>query len=140
MEGGGGKDGRYNGNGGNILQSKPEVIGYVLGKVDSPSAGPPAGNLGDLFFTKRDQRVSGHVTSLAVMKDYRRLGLASQLMDQLHHQMQQRAPKVSSVGLHVRVSNKAATRLYEETMGYHVSQVISGYYQDGEDAYLMKKR
>ena len=73
------------------------------------------------------------------MKDYRRLGLASQLMDQLHHQMQLRTPQASSVGLHVRVSNKAATRLYEETMGYHVSQVISGYYQDGEDAYLMRK-
>jgi len=113
----------------------PDVVGYVLGKVDPPIASQTGtGNLGDMFFTRRDKK-SGHVTSLAVLKEYRRMGLASQLMDQLHHQML--LSSVSSVGLHVRVSNKAATRLYETTMGYHVSQVISGYYQDGEDAYLM---
>ncbi|GMH76239.1 hypothetical protein TL16_g07010, partial [Triparma laevis f. inornata] len=102
-----------------------------------PSLALVANSLGDLFFTKREKMRSGHVTSLAVLKEYRRLGLASQLMDQLHHQML--LSSVSSIGLHVRVTNKAATRLYETTMGYHVSRVIPSYYQDGEDAYLMNK-
>ncbi|GMI18736.1 hypothetical protein TrLO_g4601 [Triparma laevis f. longispina] len=115
-----------------------KVIAYVLGKIDDPTTTPATSNsLGDLFFTKREKMRSGHVTSLAVLKEYRRLGLASQLMDQLHHQML--LSSVSSIGLHVRVTNKAATRLYETTMGYHVSRVIPSYYQDGEDAYLMNK-
>ena len=77
------------------------------------------------------RRPNGHVTSLAVMKDYRRLGLGGELMNQLHHQMSVHH-NVGQVGLHVRTSNGAATKLYEESMGYEVSDVIKGYYQDGE--------
>jgi len=65
------------------------------------------------------------------MKDYRRLGLGGELMNQLHHQMSVHH-NVGQVGLHVRTSNGAATKLYEESMGYEVSDVIKGYYQDGE--------
>eukprot|EP00520_Triparma_pacifica_P007840 CAMPEP_0118639838 /NCGR_PEP_ID=MMETSP0785-20121206/4437_1 /TAXON_ID=91992 /ORGANISM="Bolidomonas pacifica, Strain CCMP 1866" /LENGTH=254 /DNA_ID=CAMNT_0006531193 /DNA_START=15 /DNA_END=776 /DNA_ORIENTATION=- len=104
-----------------------EVIAYVLGKVDSLDT--------TNHFHRRPQ---GHVTSLAVMKDYRRLGLGGELMNQLHHQMSVHH-NVDKVGLHVRISNEAATKLYEESMGYEVSEVIKGYYQDGEDAYLMTK-
>ena len=57
---------------------------------------------------------------------------------QLHHQMSAHH-NVDRVGLHVRISNQAATQLYKESMGYEVEEVIKGYYQDGEDAYLMKK-
>jgi hypothetical protein len=114
------------------------VIGYVLGKVDPEGSKQSSrGGMVDMFSSKREMMMGGHVTSLAILSDYRRLRLASQLMDQLHHQML--LSSVSSVGLHVRVSNKAAAHLYESTMGYHVSKVISKYYQDGEDAYLMKK-
>ncbi|KAJ6112702.1 N-terminal acetyltransferase A complex catalytic subunit ard1 [Penicillium capsulatum] len=42
------------------------------------------------------------------------------------------------VSLHVRVSNKAALRLYRDTLGFEVEKVESKYYADGEDAYAMR--
>jgi hypothetical protein len=78
----------------------------------------------------------GHVTSLAVRHDYRRLGLARTLMTQLHHHLQDHG--IHSCGLHVRTSNRAACRLYQED-GYEIAQIIPSYYQDGEDAYFMRK-
>jgi hypothetical protein len=40
--------------------------------------------------------------------------------------------------LHVRQSNRAAAGLYEG-FGYAADECIPNYYQDGEDAYFMKK-
>uniref|UniRef100_A0A7S1G113 N-acetyltransferase domain-containing protein n=2 Tax=Corethron hystrix TaxID=216773 RepID=A0A7S1G113_9STRA len=105
-----------------------EIIGYVLGKVREEEAEGRPGHV---------ERI-GHVTSLAIMSDFRRQGLAGELMRQLHYNMQ-RSHSADGVGLHVRVSNVAATQLYSESMGYRVAGVIKGYYQDGEDAYLMRK-
>ena len=39
----------------------------------------------------------------------------------------------------MRVSNRAAKRLYGEGMGYRVRDVIPGYYQDGEDVSFLRK-
>ena len=87
---------------------------------------------------KRQKQVLGHVTSLAVLKPYRRKGLAALLMKQLHFHMRY-GYHATDVGLHVRVSNVAAKRLYCEGMGYGVVDVIKNYYADGEDAFFMKK-
>mmetsp|Transcript_4725 Transcript_4725/g.13373 ORF Transcript_4725/g.13373 Transcript_4725/m.13373 type:complete len:195 (+) Transcript_4725:319-903(+) len=87
---------------------------------------------------RRETENLGHVTSLAILQDYRRMGLAAELMEQLHHHMRH-AYQADSVGLHVRVSNRAATRLYGDSMEYDVHDVIQHYYQDGEDAYFMRK-
>ena len=50
-----------------------EIIAYALGKVDHLDASTNS-------FHRRPQ---GHVTSLAVMRDYRRLGLGNELMTQV---------------------------------------------------------
>ena len=42
--------------------------------------------------------------------------------------------------LHVRVSNAAAKRLYQDALGYDIVNVIDRYYQDGENAYLMRSQ
>mmetsp|Transcript_16903 Transcript_16903/g.46736 ORF Transcript_16903/g.46736 Transcript_16903/m.46736 type:complete len:319 (-) Transcript_16903:146-1102(-) len=126
---------------GGARQAEPKIVAYVLGKVDT--APPPTLDinafandpLSDEACLWQDEKL-GHVTSLAVLQDYRRQGLARALMDQLHHHMQQGG--VESCGLHVRMSNTAAYQLYEKD-GYEVSRIIPAYYQDGEDAYLMKK-
>lgn len=65
-------------------------------------------------------------------------------MEALHLHMTAPPYRADSVGLHVRVSNGAATKLYEggdgrPGMGYKIADVIQGYYQDGEDAYFMRK-
>ncbi|KAL7551882.1 hypothetical protein ACHAWF_016120, partial [Thalassiosira exigua] len=79
----------------------------------------------------------GHVTSLAVRSHARRLGVASSLLRQLHHHLRE-CHGATSVGLHVRISNEAAVRLYCED-GYDVADIMPRYYGDGEDAYFMRK-
>lgn len=136
-----------------------EIIGYVLGKVEDTVIRPnkqttntrlPRSVVTDdddedmltssyVFPHKTRYERMGHVTSLAVMKPFRRRGVAAELMRQLHHHIQECYPSTAGVGLHVRVSNAAACRLYQKDMGYKIEQVIPGYYQDGEDAYFMKK-
>ncbi len=92
----------------------------------------------ELFNQQPPPEILGHVTSLAVLKPFRRKGLAALLMKQLHFHMRH-GYHATGVGLHVRVSNIAARRLYCEGMGYGVVDVIRGYYADGEDAFFMKK-
>jgi ribosomal protein S18 acetylase RimI-like enzyme len=77
----------------------------------------------------REERL-GHVTSLAVRSHARRLGIASSLLRQLHYHLRE-CHGADSVGLHVRVSNEAAVRLYCAE-GYDVADIMPLYYGDGE--------
>jgi len=43
------------------------------------------------------------------------------------------------VSLHVRVSNKAALHLYQNTLQFESDKIEAKYYADGEDAYSMRK-
>jgi ribosomal protein S18 acetylase RimI-like enzyme len=129
-------------------QPEPNIVAYVLGKVEERQR--PVSVLDDeeAFrenpYSTRSQSTSyiterlGHVTSLAVSEDFRRQGLARDLMLQLHYHLMA-SYSVDSVGLHVRQSNIAAAGLYNG-FGYEETECIPNYYQDGEDAYFMKKR
>lgn len=98
------------------------IIGYVLAKMeDEPSAEP-----------------HGHITSLSVMRTYRRLGLADKLMRQSQRSMVENYD-AKYCSLHVRKSNRAALHLYRDTLKFEVIDVETKYYQDGEDAYSMRK-
>jgi ribosomal protein S18 acetylase RimI-like enzyme len=134
-----------------IMHPKPEakIVGYVLGKVEQKSVGgshfpllPDSmnGHDRDAFYEHYENQHQtesvGHVTSLAVLQEHRRCGLAGALMKQLHCHLEAR--DVPAVGLHVRKSNVAAARLYESD-GYTIENIIPHYYQDGEDAYFMRK-
>ena len=77
----------------------------------------------------------GHITSLAVRRNYRRLGLAKKLMDQSAYAMVE-AFSAKFCSLHVRVSNRAALNLYKTTLKFDVDDTEKGYYADGEDAYI----
>ncbi|KAJ1957126.1 N-terminal acetyltransferase A complex catalytic subunit ard1, partial [Dispira parvispora] len=79
----------------------------------------------------------GHITSLSVMRNYRRLGLAEKLMKQSQNAMSD-VFNAKYVSLHVRKSNSAALRLYRDTLKYSVHEIEKGYYADGEDAYAMR--
>lgn len=113
--------------------SNPIVVGYLLGKtLERPQTNSRSGRQPGAPTT-----TTGHVSSLAVLPNYRRLGLARQLLDQFHAHLENNS-KSCAVGLHVRVSNTAAVRLYQTT-GYAPVSTIAGYYEDGEDAYYMQK-
>ena len=99
---------------------KGHIVGYVLAKMEEDAAIP-----------------HGHITSLAVLRTYRKCGIATALMRQAHQRMQE-AFGAEYCSLHVRYTNMAAKHLYTETLGYKVSEVEKGYYADGEDAYSMR--
>lgn len=102
-----------------------KIVGYVLGKMeDDPEAD--------------DKTPHGHITSLAVMRLYRRMGLAEKLMRQSLYAMCE-SFGAQYVSLHVRKSNRAALHLYRDLLRFEVTLVEKSYYQDGENAYAMKK-
>lgn len=120
-----------------ILHSYPKS--FLVAEVDGQIAG---------YIMCRVERVlsrfqrfkickAGHVISIAVLPEYRRMGIASSLL--------KNAMKVlievydcSEVFLEVRVSNTPAITLYEK-LGFIKVDRIKKYYIDGEDAYLMAR-
>ncbi len=124
---------KNNNNFSGFRNNDPKIVAYVLGKVETR----PFVDYDDPTSRRKHVERLGHVTSLAVQKDFRRLGLAKAMMTQLHHHLQHHG--IASCGLHVRTSNLAACRLYQDD-GYQIDQIIKSYYQDGEDAYFMRRR
>lgn len=119
-------------NGHDPNRSSGKVIGYVLGKVEGHATT-------GVSRSAANQKTNGHVTSIAVLSDYRGLRIGSELLAQLHHTMVVNH-RSSKCCLNVRMSNRPATRLYSDKMGYEVAKVTKGYYNDGEDAFFMKKQ
>ncbi|KAK6140521.1 hypothetical protein DH2020_025734 [Rehmannia glutinosa] len=105
-----------------------KIVGYVLAKMEEEST-----------------ECHGHITSLAVLRTHRKLGIATKLMTAAQNAMEQvLVPKQvygsEYVSLHVRKSNRAAFNLYTETLGYKIHDMEAKYYADGEDAYDMRKQ
>jgi peptide alpha-N-acetyltransferase len=119
--------------------SEGAIVGYVLAKMeegsnasDSSSGAGVASGSGQAGPVRH-----GHITSLAVKRMYRRLGIAKRLM-QIAHQTMQEEYNAAYVSLHVRVSNQAAQHLYQDSLGYQIHATEVRYYADGEDAYDMR--
>lgn len=86
----------------------------------------------------REQVPHGHITSLAVLRTHRKLGLATRLMRAAHASMQE-VFNAEYVSLHVRKSNRAAFTLYTRALEYEINGIEEKYYADDEDAYDMRK-
>eukprot|EP00042_Codosiga_hollandica_P020370 m.65742 g.65742 ORF g.65742 m.65742 type:complete len:191 (+) comp49820_c0_seq3:107-679(+) len=100
-----------------------ELVGYVLAKINEDiQEGDP---------------INGHITSLAVKRTHRRLGIAKKMMD-LAAQAMVDNYKAMHCSLHVRAGNRAARSLYEGTLGFKAVRVETKYYGDGEDAIEMR--
>ncbi|KAI0663248.1 acyl-CoA N-acyltransferase [Cubamyces menziesii] len=106
-----------------VAEEDGKIVGYILAKMEEDVAD------GD--------EPHGHVTSISVLRSYRRLGLAKRLMIQSQEAMAT-VYKAAYVSLHVRKSNRAALGLYRDTLGFTVKDIEKGYYADGEDAYAMR--
>ncbi|CDS03839.1 Putative N-alpha-acetyltransferase 11, NatAFT catalytic subunit [Lichtheimia ramosa] len=98
-----------------------KIVGYVLAKMEEEPSDVP----------------HGHITSISVMRTYRRLGLAEKLMKQATSQMVE-VFDAHYVSLHVRKTNRAAIGLYRDTLHFEVHDIEKKYYADGEDAYAMR--
>ncbi|KAF8315041.1 acyl-CoA N-acyltransferase [Clavulina sp. PMI_390] len=100
---------------------KGRIVGYILAKMEEEPEDAP----------------HGHVTSISVLRSYRRLGLAKKLMVQSQTAMAE-VYGAHYVSLHVRKSNRAALGLYRDTLGFTVDKIEKEYYADKEDAYSMR--
>lgn len=92
------------------------LMGYILGKAEGSKA---------LWH--------GHVTAVTVSPEYRNLGIAKQLMNQLET-VTETIYNGYFVDLFVRESNKLAISMYEK-FGYTVYRRVLGYYSGDEDAF-----
>ena len=106
---------------------KGRVVGYVLAKMND-----------DAQDEKDREPKHGHITSVAVLRTHRNLGLATRLM-QASQRDQVECFGALYCSLHVRKSNKAAFHMYSVTLNYLIHDREIGYYADGEDAYSMRK-
>mmetsp|Transcript_5284 Transcript_5284/g.8130 ORF Transcript_5284/g.8130 Transcript_5284/m.8130 type:complete len:175 (+) Transcript_5284:96-620(+) len=99
-----------------------KIMGYIMGKVEG-----------------RQKNWHGHVTALTVAPEYRRLGLARTLMNNLED-ISEKVHNGYFVDLYVRMSNTLAINMYKN-FGYTVYRQVIGYYSgpSGEDAYDMRK-
>lgn len=98
-----------------------KIVGYVLAKMEEDT-----------------DEVHGHITSLAVARTHRKLGIASKLMRASIAVMEE-CFNAEHVSLHVRYTNRAAFTLYSQTLGFEIHDIEKGYYADKEDAYDMRK-
>ncbi|KAI0560189.1 N-acetyltransferase [Gracilaria domingensis] len=96
------------------------MMAYVIGKAEG-----------------RAREWHGHVSAVTVAPEYRRLGLASKLMN-FTESLSDETYNCYFVDLFVRKSNSLAISMYKK-MGYVVYRTILNYYGGDEDAYDMRK-
>lgn len=90
----------------------PEISGYMMGKTEGK-------------MSKMEWHT--HITAVTISRDYRRLGLASDLCRHLEKITSQEPYLTLFVDLFVRVTNSVARQLYEK-LGYSVYRRVIGYY------------
>jgi len=122
-----------------VAEVNDAIVGYTLGRVDTqPSTRTSTSNIPDIGNYSPPQTI-GHVASIAVYKEFRKLGVAKALMNMLHEQMGSELDSpVDTVSLHCRVSNEQAIRLYSGYFPYQCISIVPSYYADNEDAWLMR--
>jgi ribosomal-protein-alanine N-acetyltransferase len=104
-----------------------------LGAFDDDEPGAPL--VGYLIISRYVD--AWHVMNVAVARPYRRHGIAKQLLEELFVRTENDSRR--GYTLEVRVSNKAAIKLYE-ALGFYATGVRRGYYTDNrEDALIMWK-
>jgi len=109
-----------------VADLQRQVVGYIMCRLEHGFS-----ELRKLHFAKK-----GHIVSVAVMPDFRRIGIGESLVERV-------STALASLGanecyLEVRMSNDAAINLYKK-LGFVNARTIPRYYYDGSDAYLMVK-
>ena len=112
------------------------IVGYCLAKLEEQEVTATSSSNGGTGIPTTIPK-HGHITSLSVLRTYRKRGIATMLMQRSQQEMYT-VFDAEYVSLHVRQSNKAAFHLYNNTLRYEVHGIEKGYYADGEDAYDMR--
>jgi len=109
-----------------VAEVEGKVVGYIMCRVEH--------GISNFKFALTKK---GHVISIAVLPEYRRMGIGYNLMVKGMEALKEYG--ATEVYLEVRVSNYPAIHLYEK-LNYVIVNRIYGYYADGEDAYVMARQ
>jgi len=99
-----------------VAQENNRVLGYII------------------FWIKFEDE--GHIISIAVDKNYRRLEVGSKLVETSIEVFKKFEVKI--IKLEVRVGNKGARKFYSK-LGFKEEKIVENYYEDLEDAVIMSK-
>jgi len=99
-----------------VAQENNRVVGYII------------------FWIKFEDE--GHIISIAVDKNYRRLEVGSKLVETSMEVFKKFEVKI--IKLEVRVGNDVARKFYSK-LGFKEEKIVENYYEDLEDAVIMSK-
>jgi ribosomal-protein-alanine N-acetyltransferase len=109
-----------------VAQLQGQVVGYIMCRLEHGFS-----DVRKLRFARK-----GHIVSVAVMPEFRTIGVGYSLVQQALSAMS--THHVDECYLEVRVSNYPAINLYKK-LGFEVTRTIPRYYFDASDAYVMSK-
>lgn len=98
---------------------KDEIIGVIIGKVED-----------------HGKRLRGYIAMLTVLKKYRGNGIALELVNKLCQKTEEMGGH--EIILETECVNIAALKLYDKA-GFMREKKLRKYYQNGNDAYRLKK-
>jgi len=110
-----------------VAEENGDVVGYIMCRIET---GIPSFKL--LGIARK-----GHVISIAVLPEHQRGGIGYALMREAMQAMINY--KAKECYLEVRASNVPAVNLYRK-IGFEIIRTITGYYADGEAAYVMARK
>ena len=76
------------------------------------------------------------ILMLAVLEPQRRQGIGTILLNQLLKELT--IQNIKHIGLEVRTDNRPAINFYQKH-GFEKGEILSHFYQNGDDAYLMRR-
>jgi ribosomal protein S18 acetylase RimI-like enzyme len=119
-----------------MAYSRPELAFYMQrrGAFTLVAEGERDAILG--FIVAEARRRSGHIITIDVVAEARRLGVGSALLAAAEAQLREAGTGV--VALETAVNNESAIRFYKEK-GYFVEKTVPGYYSGQLDALVMVK-
>ena len=104
---------------------KGKIIAYIMWRVEKTPS-----------FNGLKYENKGHLVSIAVSEDYRRKGIAFELLSNSMSAIKKY--RIKNYVLEVRVSNDNAIKLYEK-FNFKIKGIKKNYYRDGENAYFMAR-
>jgi len=107
-----------------VAEVGARIVGYIMCRIEHGFS-----DIKRIKFVRK-----GHIISVAVLPDYRRAGIASELVNEALKALRELG--ADECYLEVRTTNDVGQRLYEK-LGFSAARRVPHYYADGAEALVM---